>query len=98
MVVRWQPGSKTQFINVTTAATAAQRLGQQRGSSRDRDGTVLWQQDSRGSSDAATAPTVQRQLGTGLKAQRCMGTAAQKPTGSCRFIPPLPQRWPSWHL
>lgn len=96
--MRWQPGSRTQFINVTTVATAAQSLGQQCGGSRDCDATVLWQQDSWGSGDAAAAPAVQRQLGIGLTAQRCMGTAAQKPTGSCRFIPPPPQCWPSWHL
>lgn len=53
MVVRWQPGRRTEFINVATVATAAQRLGQQCGDSRDRDATVLWQQDSRGNSDAA---------------------------------------------
>lgn len=34
MEVKWQPGSKIQFINVTTVTTAAQRPGQQCGGSR----------------------------------------------------------------
>lgn len=65
VVVRWQPGSKTQFINVTTVATAAQRPGQQCGGSRTAV-QVLWH--SWGSGDVAAVPTVQQPLGTWLTA------------------------------
>lgn len=86
MAGRWQPGSRTRFINVTAVATAAQRLGQQCGGSRDHHATVLWQQ------------VMQQQLGTGLAAQRRTAAAAQEPAGSRRSIPPVPQRWPRWQL
>lgn len=62
MEVKWQPGSKTQFINVTTAA---QRPGQQCGGSRTAV-QVLWH--SWGSGDVAAVPTVQQPLGTWLGA------------------------------
>lgn len=95
---RWQLGSRTQFINVTTAAAAAERLGYQRGSNRSSDTTVFWQWDSQGRSNVAAAPSVQCQLGTGLVARRCVGSVAQKPTDSHPFSPPVLQHWPSWHL
>lgn len=65
MEVKWQPGSKTWFINVTTVATAAQRPGQQCGGSRTAV-QVLWH--SWGSGDVAAVPTVQQPLGTWLGA------------------------------
>lgn len=66
VAVRWQPGSKTQFINVTTVttvATAAQRPAQQCGGSRTAV-QVLWR--SWGSGVVAAVPTVQQPLGTWL--------------------------------
>lgn len=96
MVVRWQPGSRTQFVHVRTAA---QRLGQQCGGSRDSNTTVLWQQDSWGSGDVAAAPTVWWHFGSRLTARCCTGTTAQKPASSHCFIPSEPQCWPlNWYL
>lgn len=88
----WQ--QETQFIAVTTVATAAQRPGRQCGGSRTAV-QVLWR--SWGSGDVAAAPTVQQPLGTWLTAAP-NGDCGTGSRGSHRFFPPVPQRWPSWHL
>lgn len=73
VAVRWQPGSKTQFMNVTSVATAAQRPGQQCSGSRTTV-QVLWH--SWGSGDVAAVPTVQQPLGTWLTTALCRDCGA----------------------